>query len=48
MSHQLHGGIGYSTEHPLHLFSDRAAAAMLSLGTTDDHLTLLGRILAGG
>jgi alkylation response protein AidB-like acyl-CoA dehydrogenase len=48
MAHQLHGGIGYSTEHPLHLFSDRAAAAMLSLGTTDDHLTHLGRILAGG
>jgi 3-oxocholest-4-en-26-oyl-CoA dehydrogenase beta subunit len=48
MAHQLHGGIGYSTEHRLHLFSDRAAAAMLSLGTTDDHLTHLGRILASG
>jgi alkylation response protein AidB-like acyl-CoA dehydrogenase len=47
MAHQLHGGIGFSTEHPLHLFSDRAAAAMLSLGTTDDHLTNLGKILAG-
>jgi alkylation response protein AidB-like acyl-CoA dehydrogenase len=48
MAHQLHGGIGFSTEHPLHLFSDRAAAAMLSLGTTNDHLTNLGIILAGG
>jgi alkylation response protein AidB-like acyl-CoA dehydrogenase len=48
MAHQLHGGVGYSTEHPLHLFSDRAAAAMLNLGTTDDHLAHLGRILAGG
>jgi alkylation response protein AidB-like acyl-CoA dehydrogenase len=48
MAHQLHGGIGYSTEHRLHLFSDRAAAAMLTLGTTDDHLTDLGKILAGG
>jgi alkylation response protein AidB-like acyl-CoA dehydrogenase len=48
MAHQLHGGIGFSTEHPLHLFSDRAAAAMLSLGTTDDHLIHLGSILAGG
>jgi alkylation response protein AidB-like acyl-CoA dehydrogenase len=48
MAHQLHGGIGFSTEHPLHLFSDRAAAAMLSLGTTTDHLTNLGRILGSG
>jgi alkylation response protein AidB-like acyl-CoA dehydrogenase len=45
MAHQLHGGVGYTLEHDLHLFSDRAAAAMLRFGTTDDHLARLGKTM---
>jgi len=38
MAHQLHAGIGYTTEHGLHLWSARAKATELSLGTYDHHL----------
>lgn len=41
-AHQLHGGIGFATDHDLHLWSDRARAAAQTLGTTDDHLRVLG------
>jgi alkylation response protein AidB-like acyl-CoA dehydrogenase len=41
LAHQLHGGIGYVRESDLHLWSERAVADVLSMGSTDLHL---GRI----
>ena len=32
MAHQLHGGIGFTDDHDLHLWSDRARAAALAFG----------------
>lgn len=36
-AHQVHGAIGYSTEYDLHLFTRRAKAFELSLGSTAIH-----------
>ncbi len=41
LAHQLHGGIGYVRESDLHLWSERAVADALSLGTRDHHLRRL-------
>jgi alkylation response protein AidB-like acyl-CoA dehydrogenase len=46
MAHQLHGGIGFTVEHDLHLWSDRARAAALTFGSRDDHLRTLGSLIA--
>jgi alkylation response protein AidB-like acyl-CoA dehydrogenase len=46
MAHQLHGGIGFTLEHDLHLWSDRARAATLTYGSRDDHLRALGTLVA--
>jgi alkylation response protein AidB-like acyl-CoA dehydrogenase len=43
LAHQLHGGIGYVRESDLHLWSERAVADALSLGTRDHHLRRLSR-----
>jgi alkylation response protein AidB-like acyl-CoA dehydrogenase len=45
-AHQLHGGIGFAIDHDLHLWSDRARAAAQALGTTDEHLRVLGEQVA--
>lgn len=37
LAHQLHAGIGYVRESDLHLWSERAAADALSLGTAEYH-----------
>lgn len=37
-AHQVHGAVGFSTEHDLHLFTRRAKAFELSHGTTPDAL----------
>jgi alkylation response protein AidB-like acyl-CoA dehydrogenase len=37
-AHQLHGGMGVTREHDLHLWSEQARAASLRLGTSDHHL----------
>jgi alkylation response protein AidB-like acyl-CoA dehydrogenase len=34
---QLHGGIGFTWEHPAHLYLKRAKADSLALGTADVH-----------
>ena len=34
---QLHGGIGFTWEHPAHLYLKRAKADSLGLGTADAH-----------
>jgi 3-oxocholest-4-en-26-oyl-CoA dehydrogenase beta subunit len=46
MAHQLHGGIGFTDDHDLHLWSDRARAAALAFGTREDHLRALGTLIA--
>jgi alkylation response protein AidB-like acyl-CoA dehydrogenase len=46
MAHQLHGGIGFTDDHDLHLWSDRARAAALAFGTREDHLRSLGTLVA--
>ncbi|MGH9229369.1 MAG: acyl-CoA dehydrogenase family protein [Acidimicrobiales bacterium] len=46
MAHQLHGGIGFSLDHDLHLWSDRARAAALTFGSREDHLRVLGSLVA--
>jgi alkylation response protein AidB-like acyl-CoA dehydrogenase len=38
---QLHGGIGFTWEHPAHLYLKRAKADSLALGTADVHRTSL-------
>lgn len=37
-AHQVHGAIGFSTEHDLHLFTRRAKSFELTYGTTPRHL----------
>jgi alkylation response protein AidB-like acyl-CoA dehydrogenase len=46
MAHQLHGGIGFTVDHDLHLWSDRARAAALAFGSREDHLRALGSLVA--
>jgi len=36
-AHQVHGAIGFSTEHDLHLFTRRAKAAELQWGSPARH-----------
>ncbi|QUH02072.1 acyl-CoA/acyl-ACP dehydrogenase [Saccharopolyspora erythraea] len=43
---QLHGGIGFTWEHPAHLYLRRARSSEVLLGTADDHLGYLGDHLA--
>jgi alkylation response protein AidB-like acyl-CoA dehydrogenase len=38
---QLHGGIGFTWEHPAHLFLKRAKADSIGLGTADAHRAAL-------
>ncbi|WP_225845652.1 acyl-CoA dehydrogenase family protein [Streptomyces sp. HPF1205] len=42
---QLHGGIGMTWEHPLHLFLKRAKADEIALGTPGAHRAALGRLV---
>lgn len=43
-AHQLHGGMGFVTEYPLYLYSNRAKAYESRFGSVDRHL---GRLAAG-
>jgi hypothetical protein len=36
---QLHGGIGFTWEHPAHLYLKRAKADSIAFGTPDAHRT---------
>jgi len=40
---QLHGGIGFTWEHPAHLFLKRAKSTSIALGTADRHRATLTR-----
>ncbi|WP_051807376.1 acyl-CoA dehydrogenase family protein [Actinoplanes subtropicus] len=42
---QLHGGIGFTWEHPAHLYLRRARSAQVLFGTADDHRARLGALL---
>jgi alkylation response protein AidB-like acyl-CoA dehydrogenase len=41
---QLHGGIGFTWEHPAHLYLKRAKSTSIALGTADWHRGRLGRL----
>ncbi|WP_214416125.1 acyl-CoA dehydrogenase family protein [Sphaerisporangium fuscum] len=41
---QLHGGIGMTWEHPVHLYLKRAKADEIALGTPGDHRDTLARL----
>jgi alkylation response protein AidB-like acyl-CoA dehydrogenase len=42
---QLHGGIGFTWEHPAHLYLKRAKASALAYGTADRHRARLGELV---
>lgn len=42
---QLHGGIGFTWEHPAHLYLKRAKSASLALGTPDRHRATLAGLV---
>jgi alkylation response protein AidB-like acyl-CoA dehydrogenase len=42
---QLHGGIGFTWEHPAHLFLKRAKADSIGFGTADVHRASLARLV---
>jgi alkylation response protein AidB-like acyl-CoA dehydrogenase len=42
---QLHGGIGFTWEHPAHLYLKRAAADAVALGSADRHRAALARLV---
>jgi alkylation response protein AidB-like acyl-CoA dehydrogenase len=44
---QIHGGIGFTWEHPAHLYFKRAKAAQSMFGTSSYHLDLMARRLPG-
>ena len=41
---QMHGGIGFTWEHPAHLYLKRAKAASIAFGTSDAHRASLARL----
>jgi alkylation response protein AidB-like acyl-CoA dehydrogenase len=42
---QLHGGIGMTWEHPVHLYLARAKTSQIALGTPDRHRTTLATLV---
>jgi alkylation response protein AidB-like acyl-CoA dehydrogenase len=42
---QLHGGIGFTWEHPAHLFLKRAKSGAIGFGTPDQHRAALARLV---
>ncbi|SCG55313.1 acyl-CoA dehydrogenase family protein [Micromonospora halophytica] len=41
---QLHGGIGFTWEHPAHLYLKRAKSGAVAFGTADRHRAVLARL----
>jgi alkylation response protein AidB-like acyl-CoA dehydrogenase len=41
---QLHGGIGFTWEHPAHLYLKRAKSSAIAFGTADRHRAALARL----
>jgi alkylation response protein AidB-like acyl-CoA dehydrogenase len=42
---QMHGGLGFTWEHPAHLYLKRARSDALALGTADRHRSRLGELV---
>jgi len=42
---QLHGGIGFTWEHPAHLYLKRAKSSAIGFGTADQHRTALAALV---
>jgi len=42
---QLHGGIGFTWEHPAHLYLKRAKAASVTIGTPGAHRAALAALV---
>jgi alkylation response protein AidB-like acyl-CoA dehydrogenase len=42
---QMHGGIGFTWEHPAHLYLKRAKADSLGFGTADAHRVTLASLV---
>ncbi len=42
---QMHGGIGFTWEHPAHLYLKRAKSDAIALGTPDRHRATLARLV---
>jgi alkylation response protein AidB-like acyl-CoA dehydrogenase len=42
---QMHGGIGFTWEHPAHLYLKRAKSAAIALGTADRHRAALAALV---
>ena len=42
---QIHGGIGFTWEHPGHLYLERAFTSSVTLGTTEDHHRTLANLV---
>jgi alkylation response protein AidB-like acyl-CoA dehydrogenase len=42
---QLHGGIGFTREHPAHLYLKRAKADSITSGTPDAHRAALASLV---
>jgi len=42
---QLHGGIGFTWEHPAHLYLKRARSTAIALGTADRHRAALAALV---
>jgi alkylation response protein AidB-like acyl-CoA dehydrogenase len=42
---QLHGGIGFTWEHPAHLYLKRAKSSAIALGTPDRHRAALATLV---
>ena len=42
---QLHGGIGFTWEHPAHLYLKRAKADSIAFGTADAHRAALASLV---
>ncbi|MER7456778.1 acyl-CoA dehydrogenase family protein [Micromonospora sp. NPDC126480] len=42
---QLHGGIGFTWEHPLHLYLKRAKSSAIAFGTADRHRAAVARLV---
>jgi alkylation response protein AidB-like acyl-CoA dehydrogenase len=40
----MHGGIGFTWEHPAHLYLKRAKADSVAFGTSDAHRASLARL----
>ncbi len=42
---QLHGGIGFTWEHPAHLYLKRAKSSAIALGSADRHRMALAKLV---